>query len=50
DLLAGHPKQVWFELGVHKDVFLKLLECLQKVGLRSSQYVTLHEQLAIFLY
>jgi len=50
ELIYGHPNQIWTELGMHLHAFtaLKLELCL--CGLADSQYVTLWEQIAIFLY
>ena len=50
ELLNGHPERIRTELGVHKEVFLALVEELQSMGHGDSKYVTLQEQLAIFLY
>ena len=50
ELLHGHPERIRTELGVHKEVFLALVEELQSMGHGDSKYVTLQEQLAIFLY
>ena len=50
ELLNGHPERIRTELGVHKEVFYALIEELQSMGHRDSKYVTLEEQLAIFLY
>jgi hypothetical protein len=38
------------ELGVHKHIFHALIAYLQNIGHTHSRYVTLKEQLAIFLY
>jgi hypothetical protein len=50
DLMAGHPKHICHELGVHLHVFKLLLVILRKMGYSDSQHVLLEEQLAIFLY
>ena len=50
ELLNGHPECIRTELGVHKEVFYALIEELQSMGHGDSKYVTLEEQLAIFLY
>ena len=50
ELLHGHPKRIRTELGVHKEVFLALVEELQSMGHEDTKNVTLQEQLAIFLY
>lgn len=50
ELLTGHPKRIRTELGVTHSVFTALIEELQRIGITGSRYVTLEEQLAIFLY
>jgi hypothetical protein len=50
ELLNGHPKRIQCELGVTKDVFTQLVHELQTMGHTKSRYVSLEEQLAIFLY
>ena len=50
ELLHGHPKHIRTELGVHKEVFHALIRVLQSMGHGDTRYVTLEEQLAIFLY
>jgi hypothetical protein len=50
ELLHGHPERIRTELGVHKEVFYALIRELQSMGHGNSKYVTLEEQLAIFLY
>ena len=50
ELLEGHPNHICTELGVSKEVFLALISELQDQGYTNSKYVTLEEQLAIFLY
>jgi hypothetical protein len=50
ELLHGHPKRIRTELGVHKHVFRELIFTLYHMGHRDSRYITLEEQLAIFLY
>ena len=50
ELLRGHPKRIRKELGVHKHIFRALIVALQDAGHRQSKFVTLEEQLAIFLY
>ena len=50
ELLTGHPKHIHKELGVHKHVFWALIVALQDAGHTQSKFVTLEEQLAIFLY
>lgn len=50
ELLNGHPERIRTELGVHKHVFLALIAELHALGHADSKFVTLEEQLAIFLY
>jgi hypothetical protein len=50
ELLAGHPERIRCELGVHCHVFLQLIQELRQLGHDRSKYVSLEEQLAIFLY
>ena len=50
ELINGHPERIRNVLGVHKDVFLSLRDDLQQFGHRNSKFVSLEEQLAIFLY
>ena len=50
ELLNGHPEHIHTELGVHKEVFYALIEELQSMGHGDTRYVTLEEQLTIFLY
>ena len=50
ELLNGHPLRIKTELGVSKEVFEALILVLQDLGHRSSRYISLEEQLAIFLY
>lgn len=50
ELLSGHPDRIRCELGVSHDVFDKLICELRKMGHKNSKYVSLEEQLAIFLY
>ena len=50
ELLHGHPERIRIELGVHKEVFHALIRELQSMGDSNTKYVTLEEQLAIFLY
>jgi hypothetical protein len=50
ELLHGHPERIRTELGVHKEVFLALVEELRSLGHEDTRNVTLQEQLAIFLY
>ena len=50
ELLHGHPECIHTELGVHKEVFHALIILLWSMGCSDTRYVTLKEQLAIFLY
>ena len=50
ELLTGHPKRIQCELGVSAEVFILLIEERRRMGYDNSKYVTLEEQLAIFLY
>lgn len=50
ELLAGHPERIRCELGMHQHVFLELILELRRMGYTNSKYVSLEEQLAIFLY
>jgi hypothetical protein len=50
ELLHGHPERICTKLGVHKEVFHALIRELQSMGHGDTRYVTLDEQLAIFLY
>lgn len=50
ELLHGHPRRIRTELGVHKHVFEELIFTLHHLGHGDSKYITLEEQLAIFLY
>ena len=50
ELLQGHPGRIHHELGIYKHIFLKLIAELVGLGYSPSRYITLEEQLAIFLY
>ena len=50
ELLAGHPEHICTDLGVHKHVFYTIIDELCELGHTDSKFVTLEEQLAIFLY
>ena len=50
ELLQGYYEHIHTELGVHKDVFYALVRELQSMGHHDTRYVTLEEQVAIFLY
>jgi hypothetical protein len=50
ELLNGHPERIRTELGVHKHVFLALVQELRGLGMKDERNLLLEEQLAIFLY
>jgi hypothetical protein len=50
ELLNGHPERIRTELGVHKHIFLELVDELRLMGYSDERDVTLEEKLAIFLY
>jgi hypothetical protein len=50
ELIVGHPKRIRCELGVHAHIFESLINDLRSLGHTDSRYVSLEEQLAIFLY
>ena len=50
ELLIGHPERIHCELGMHAHVFAKLISELHTLGYSDSKFVSLEEQLAIFLY
>jgi hypothetical protein len=50
ELLYGHPECIRTELGMHEPIFRKLVLILHQLGHHDSKFVTLEEQLAIFLY
>ena len=50
ELLTGHPMWIRNELGVYRQTFFTLVQTLQDFGIRSSRYVTIEEQVTIFLY
>jgi hypothetical protein len=50
ELLTGHPERIRCELGMHREVFIELVDTLRRMGHGNSKYVSLEEQLAIFLY
>jgi hypothetical protein len=50
ELLNGHPDRIHTELGVHKHVFLALVEELHGLDMKDEHNLVLEEQLAIFLY
>lgn len=50
ELIHGHPKCIWNELGMHLHVFLAFVAELQLSGVKDSKGVMLEEKAAIFLY
>ena len=50
ELLSGHPKRIHCELGVTKEIFLKLVAELRAMQFTDARSVTLEEQLSIVLY
>ena len=50
ELLSSHPNCICCELGVSHDIFVALISELQDMGHVNSKYVSLEEQLGIFLY
>jgi hypothetical protein len=50
ELIVGHPERIRCELGVRADTFQALVTELRTLGHTNSRYVSLEEQLAIFLY
>ena len=50
ELLAGHPEHIRCELGVTAHVFQAMILELWDMGYENSKYVSLEEQLVIFLY
>ena len=50
ELLTGHSERICCKLGLHRHVFLNLISELCEMGHADSRFVSLEEQLAIFLY
>jgi hypothetical protein len=50
ELLSGHPNWIQCELGVSHDIFAALISELWGMEHVNSKYVSLEEQLGIFLY
>ncbi|KAF9232471.1 hypothetical protein BU15DRAFT_31534, partial [Melanogaster broomeanus] len=50
ELLDGHPGHIRCELGMHRHVFIQLICELQELGHTNLRFVSLEEQVAIFLY
>lgn len=49
-LLTGHPDCIWTELGMRIGPFNDLILLLRSYGHSNARFVSLEEQLAIFLY
>ena len=50
ELLAGHPQCICMELGVSHEVFIALVDKLCQMGHTDAKFVSLEEQVAIFLF
>ena len=50
ELLAGHPECIHTQLEIHSHVFYAIIDELHTLGYTDSKFVTLEEQLVIFLY
>ena len=50
ELITRHPKHMKTELGMRPHVFFLLIKELYGAGMRRSKFLSLKEQLAIFLY
>ena len=50
ELLGRHSEYIHTELGVYHHVFCAIIDELHELGHSDSKFVTLEEQLAIFLY
>jgi hypothetical protein len=50
ELLTGHPECIRCELGMHANAFVELISEFRTMGHSDSKFVSLEEQLAIFLY
>lgn len=51
ELLHGHDRRIFNELGMRKEVFRHLVEVLKRdAGVQDTRYVTAEEQLAVFLH
>jgi len=50
ELLTGHPERIRCELGMHAHAFEVLISELRNFGYTDSKFVSLEEQVAIFLY
>ncbi|KAG2034335.1 hypothetical protein BDR03DRAFT_1013523 [Suillus americanus] len=50
ELLTGHPEYIHCELGMHAGAFVELISQLRAMGHSDSKFISLEEQLTIFLY
>ena len=50
ELLSGHPEHMRTALGVNLHVFSALILEIQAAGYKNSKYVSLEDQLVIYLY
>ena len=50
ELINGHPDRIRNELGMRLHVFLAFVAELRVHGLQDTRYITVEEQVAIFLY
>ena len=50
ELLTRHPERIHCEFGMHAHAFKKLVVLLRSYGHENSRFVSLKEQLAIFIY
>lgn len=50
ELLTGHPERIRCEFGMHAHAFEELVVLLRSYGHENSRFVSLEEQIAIFLY
>ena len=50
ELRTGHDERIKTELGVSKDVFSSLIAVLRELGHADSRFISLEEQVAIFLH
>lgn len=50
ELLLGHPERIRCELGMSAHTFTNLVHDLRDLNVKNSRFVTLEEQVAIFLY
>ena len=50
ELIFGHPNRIYHSLGVRKEVFLELVLIMREYGVTDSRWVSVEEQLAIYLH